>query len=186
MKSYIFIFIASSLLLTACGSSSSNNQSQETRMATNTIEAVNEGPQRMQTSEVKENFEYKGKQYQSHIVRRADESLPMVTNDEQQQFYDNSISLKLTCGGKQLVSRTFTKKDFLHLVDANFAKQAILEGIVFNEANEQGICFAASVGHPESDLYQPIRIVVSANGNLSISLEEDMMEVTSAEEGENS
>ena len=82
--------------------------------------------------------------------------------------------------------KTFTKKDFLHLVDANFAKQAILEGIVFNEANEQGICFAASVGHPESDLYQPIRIVVSANGNLAISLEEDMMEVTSAEEGENS
>ena len=132
MKSYIFIIIASSLMLTACGSSSSNNQSQETRMATNTTEAVNNEPQRMQTSEVKESFTYKGKQYQSHIVRRADESLPMVTNDEQQQFYDNSIALKLSCEGKQLVSRTFTKKDFLHLVDANFAKQAILEGIVFN------------------------------------------------------
>ena len=110
----------------------------------------------------------------------------MVTNDEQQQFYDNSISLKLACEGKQIVSRTFAKKDFLHLIDANFAKQAVLEGIVFNETNEQGICFAASVGHPESDLYQPIRIVVSANGNLTISLEEDMMEVTTSEEGENS
>ena len=186
MKNNIYALIVSSLMLTACGSSSSNNQSQETRMATTTAEAVSEGPQRMQTSEVKENFEYKGKQYQSHIVRRADESLPMVTNDEQQQFYENSIALKLTCEGKQLVSRTFTKKDFLHLVDAHFAQQAILEGIVFNETNEQGICFAASVGHPESDLYQPIRIVISANGNLTISLEEDMMEVTTPAESENS
>lgn len=185
MKNNILIIVIA-LMLTACGSSSSDKQSKETRMATNAIEAVNEEPQRMQTSEVKENFEYKGKQYQSHIVRRADESLPMVTNDEQQQFYDNSISLKLACEGKQIVSRTFAKKDFLHLIDANFAKQAVLEGIVFNETNEQGICFAASVGHPESDLYQPIRIVVSANGNLTISLEEDMMEVTTSEEGENS
>lgn len=186
MKSYIHVLIVSSLMLSACGSSSSNNQSQETRMATTTAEAVNKEPQRMQSSEVKETFEYKGKQYQSHIVRRSDESLPMVTNDEQQQFYDNSISLKLTCEGKQLVSRTFTKKDFLHIVDANFAQQAILEGIVFNTTNEQGICFAASVGHPESDLYQPIRIVVGVTGNLTILLEEDMMEVATSEKSENS
>lgn len=176
MKKYLSVIIVSSFILAACNTAT-NKQPNEMRMVQNSEETINEGPISMQPSEVKESFLYKGKNYQSHIVRRPDESLPIVTNDEHQQFVDNLISVKLSCEGKQILSRTFSKKDFLYLVDDTFAKQAILEGIVFNETNDEGICFAASLGHPESDLYQPIRLVVTASGNLSITLEEELVEL---------
>lgn len=176
MKNILSVLVVSTFLFAAC-SGSAGKQSAETRMAQNSAEPVSKGPISMQLSEVKETFQYKGKNYQSHVVRRPDNALPMVTNDEQQQFVDNVISVKLTCEGKQILSRTFTKKDFLYLVDATFARQAILEGIVFNETNDAGICYAASLGHPESDLYQPIRMVITPSGTLSIALEEELVEL---------
>lgn len=176
MKNFLSVIVVLTFLFAAC-SSSTGKQSAETRMAQNSVETVSKGPISMQPSEVKETFQYKGKNYQSHVVRRPDNTLPLVTNNEQQQFVDNVISVKLTCDGKQILSRTFTKKDFLYLVDAAFAQQAILEGIVFNETSDAGICYAASLGHPESDLYQPIRMVVTPSGTLSIALEEELVEL---------
>ena len=111
-------------------------------------------PQRMQVSDIKETITYKGKEYHSSVVRRPDESLPVVTNEEGDKFVDNRITLRLTCSGKQLIERSFTKESFASVVDARFMKYAILEGIVFNKTTPQGIVYAASVGYPESDLYQ--------------------------------
>lgn len=184
MKNYLSTLLIAACVCTSCGSTS-QKQDNHTRMATTHTEETQKGPQRMQTSEVTEEFEYKGKHYQAYVLRRADDKLPMVTNDEEQQFVDNQISVKLSCQGKNILSKTFTKADFLGLVDAKFAQQAILEGIVFYETNDRGICFAASLGHPESDLYQPIRLTVTPNGQLSLALEEDMMDELKTDESEN-
>lgn len=184
MKHFFSYLLIASCLCTSCGSSS-KKQDSTTRMANAPTENTQQGPQRMQTSEITEEFDYKGKHYQAYVLRIADEALPLVTNDEQQQFVDNRISVKLTCQGKNILSRTFTKADFQGLVDARFAKQAILEGIVFYDTNEQGICLAASLGHPESDLYQPIKLVVTPSGQLSMTLEEDMMDEVTLHESDN-
>jgi hypothetical protein len=58
-----------------------------------------------------------------------------------------------------------------------YLKRSVLEGLVFddvrtNEKNE--ICLAASVSYPMTDLYVPFTLVVSQDGKLSISMDEDM------------
>ena len=40
------------------------------------------GLQRMQVSDSKMSFTYNGKEYHSHVVRRPDDSLPVVTNEQ--------------------------------------------------------------------------------------------------------
>lgn len=139
------------------------------------------GPQRMQVSDVKTTFTYKGKEYQSSVVRRPDETLPVVSVEEEGKYYDNRITLRISCGGKLVVDKVFTKESFASLVDAKFMKYAVLEGLVYSETTDRGIIYAASVGYPQSDLYVPIRLTITADGKISMSKEELMEEYQGGE-----
>lgn len=170
---YFSIGILVCLLAASCYSSTKNDGSKLTEMSAE--QATSSQPQRMQVSNVTEQITLKGNNYQSTVVRRPDESLPMVTNAEGEQFIDNRISLLITTQGKKLVDRVFTKQDFASLLNARFMKYAILEGLVFDHVTESGtIRYAASVAYPQSDLYVPIRITVTPSGQLSIEREEMM------------
>ena len=120
----------------------------------------------------KTSFTYKGKEYQSSVVRRPDDSLPVVINEQGDKFVDNSITLRITSGGKSIVDKVFTKESFASLVDAKFMKHSILEGLVYDKTTPQGIVYAASVCYPQSDLYIPLSITVSADGKISLAKEE--------------
>ena len=128
----------------------------------------------MQVSDVKTTFTYKGKEYRSSVVRQPDESLPVVTDEQGGKFIDNRITLRIMSGGKQVVDKVFTKESFASLVDARFMKYAILEGLVFDQTTPGGMIYAASVCYPQSDLYVPIRLTITADGNISMAKEELM------------
>jgi len=162
-------------LLAACSSQGRGKNGTVEAQAQDTV--VPGAPQRMQVSDVKTTFTYKGKEYQSSVVRRPDESLPVVAVEEGEKFYDNRITLRLSCGGKQVVDKVFTKESFASLVDARFMKYAVLEGLVYDETTAQGIIYAASVGYPQSDLYVPIRLTITPDGKISMAKEELMEEV---------
>ena len=76
-----------------------------------------------------------------------------------------------------MLNKTFTKNDFSSVVDANFLSKSILEGIVYDKTTPQGIVYAASVCYPQTDLYMPLSITITADGKMSIRkvdmLEED-------------
>lgn len=171
---YIWICVAVSLLAACSSQGRSKSESVEAQAQD---AAVPGAPQRMQVSDVKTTFTYKGKEYQSSVVRRPDESLPVVTVEEGEKFYDNRITLRLTCGGRQVVDKVFTKESFASLVDARFMKYAVLEGLVYDKTTVQGIIYAASVGYPQSDLYVPIRLTITPDGKISMAKEELMEEV---------
>lgn len=142
-------------------------------------------PERMQTSNVTEQFTLKDNSYQSTVVRTPDESLPLVTNAEGNKFVDNRITLRIITQGRTLVNRAFTKQDFASLLNARFLKYAILEGLVFDQVTESGLIrYAASVAYPQSDLYVPIRITVTPAGQLTIEREEMMDDAPQNEEQE--
>ena len=58
----------------------------------------------------------------------------------------------------------------------------ILEGIVYDKTTPEGIVYAASVCYPQTDLYVPLSITVTADGKMSIKkvdmLEDDYTEET--------
>ena len=63
----------------------------------------------------------------------------------------------------------------------------MLEGLVYDDvrsAEKKEITLAASVSYPMTDLYIPFVLVVSQDGKLSISKDEDMGEMTFLESSE--
>ena len=111
------------------------------------------------------------------MVRRPDDSLPVVTNEQGEKFVDNRITLRITSGGKSIVNKEFTKESFASLVGAKFLKHSILEGLVYDKNTSKGMVYAASICYPQSDLYIPLSITVSADGKISIAKEELLEEV---------
>ena len=96
-------------LLSACSSQKKEDRGDIQVLMKDSVDA--NGLQRMQVSDSKTSFTYKGKEYQSSVVRRPDDSLPVVINEQGDKFVDNSITLRITSGGKSIVDKVY-KREF--------------------------------------------------------------------------
>ena len=174
-------------ILTGCGSSQKDTKEEQQRMFQ--LESVDEntGLQRMQVSRIKQDIACRGKKFQLSVERTPDDKLPHVKSD-MGLFVDNSIKVKITReNGTALFEKTFTKNDFAAHLPAKYLKRSVLEGLVFDDVrtNEnKELTLAASVSYPMTDLYIPFILVVSQDGKLSISKDEDMGEMTFLKDNE--
>ena len=106
MKTLVYIVTCAVMLsVISCTSRNKGGDDVQVLMKDSTVISA---PQRMQVSDTKVTITYKGREYRSSVVRRPDESLPVVTNEQGERFIDNSIALRITCGGKQIVDKVFT------------------------------------------------------------------------------
>lgn len=171
MKNVFYFWICMAVAaLSACSSPKKENDSEVKVLMKDSVDAA--GLQRMQISDSKTSFTFKGKEYQSRVFRRPDDNLPVVTNEQGDKFIDNRITLRITTGGKSVVDKEFTKESFASLVDARFLKHSILEGVVYDKNTPKGMVYAASICYPQTDLYIPLSITVSADGKISLAKEE--------------
>lgn len=101
-------------------------------------------------------------------------------------FVDNRIVVKIFReNGASLFERSFVKNDFSSYLTTDFLRHSVLEGLVFDDmktAENKQITLAASVSYPMTDLYIPFTIVVSQEGKMSLSKDEDMGELTPIDE----
>lgn len=165
MKRVIYLLLLPMIVaVAACGSKTGKNDAQVLKRDSTDVH----GLQRMQVSRNEVDITFKGKEYHSVIARTPDEDLPHVDSEMGDTYVDNKIVLRLTRGGDQVFNMTFTKSNFASLVGTEFLEKSILEGIVYNKTTSQGIVFAASVCYPQTDLYIPISITVSADGKMSM------------------
>ena len=122
----------------------------------------------LQTISSSTSADFKGRTYTMNVVRKADSSLPVVTDEQGLKYYDNTITLEIMTGGKLFANKVFSKNTFVSYLEPDFIQHAILEGLVFDKVTDYGLMFAASVSYPESDLYVPFHVTVLPNGTLSI------------------
>lgn len=181
MKKLIYLLLLPlAVAVVACGGKNGASNKESVLATQDSVD--DHGLQRMQISKSEIDIKFKGKEYHSLISRTPDESLPHVSNDMGDTYVDNKIVLRLTRGSETVLNKTFTKNDFSSVVDAKFLSKSVLEGIVYDKTTPQGIVYAASVCYPQTDLYVPLSITITADGKMSIAkvdmLEEDFFEET--------
>ena len=181
MKKLIYLLLLPlALAVVACGGKNGSSNKESVLARQDSVDA--HGLQRMQSSKAEIDIKFKGRDYHSLVSRTPDESLPHVSNEMGDTYVDNKIVLRITQGSENVLNKTFTKNDFSSVVDAKFLSKSILEGIVYDKTTPEGIVYAASVCYPQTDLYVPLSITVTADGKMSIKkvdmLEDDYTEET--------
>lgn len=155
------------LTVVACG----GKKKSEDIIAQRVVKAAPKGPVSMQDYVDNRDVSWIGKNYHVAIHRFATDSLPMVKDENGQQYVDNLITLAITrSDGSMFYSHTFKKSDFKQYLDADYNETGILEGLVFDKSDGDWLVFAASVSHPQDeDEYIPMVVRLSRMGHLSIS-----------------
>ncbi|WP_321332556.1 DUF4738 domain-containing protein [uncultured Bacteroides sp.] len=156
----------------ACSAKKDDQKEARLVLVQDSIDA--RGLQRMPVSKSEQNIKYKGKEYHYSLSCTPDESLPHVASELGDVYVDNQIVLKLTRGNESVFNKTFTKNSFVSVVDEDFLSKSILEGMVYDKTTPQGIVFAASVSYPQTDLYVPVSITITADGKMSMVKDEQM------------
>lgn len=153
---------------TACGGKEEKATSIEERAYQLDVDKET-GVQKMQPSTSQGNAVVNGAEYHYTIVRTPSDTQKRVKDEHGVLFMDNVIDVKITRNGNQAVlDKQFTKETFAQHVDGSFLSHAILEGLVFDEAKEGKLLFAASVCYPQTDIFIPLRVTVAPNGSMHI------------------
>jgi len=169
MKRSLYIILCLSLIvLTSCNGRSTKKDPDNYVVESIQEDEISSEIHELQTISASAQADFKGRTYDMKVVRRPDSTLPVVTDVQGQKYYDNTITLEVSTGGKLFANKIFNKNTFASYLEADFLKHSILEGLVFDKVTDDGLMFAASVSYPESDLYVPFHVLVLPNGSLSI------------------
>ena len=180
----LIVCLIASLLL---GCSEKKQRQTEEQRQIFQIDSVDEntGIQRMQVMHIDQEILCKGKKYRLVIDRKPTDDLPVVKS-EMGTFADNRITVKIIReNGASLFTKSFVKSDFSAYLTSDFLQHSVLEGLVYDDVktgNNNEITLAASISYPMTDLYIPFTLVISQDGKLSLSKDEDMGEFTPMDE----
>ena len=113
--------------------------------------------------------------YAYDIVRLASDSLPMVKDDMDDFYADNTIALSIRKDGNTYFQRTFTKATFASSISETDYAASILDGIRFVKAEAgQGLTFSFAVSYPESDMSILFLLTVADDGTFSFVKNENL------------
>ncbi|MFW5509381.1 MAG: DUF4738 domain-containing protein [Prevotella sp.] len=108
-------------------------------------------------------FQWLGAKYKAVVVRKADTSLPVATDDEGKKYYDNQIEVKiLRADGSIFFSHVFTKGDFEESLEERTKRNGVLYSLIFVKAEMS------------SDDYVTFTVKVSRMGALSVSKDQQL------------
>ena len=167
MKPLIRIMMAAALVLTTAGCG--EKKKSDDIIAPKPEAPKLQAPVRMQDYRQATDVKWLGKKYQVEVIRTPDDSLRMVKDETGQKFVDNRISLRIIrADGSVFFKRSFTKAAFESLLDDDYRRTGILEGLVYDRVEGNNLFFAASVCHPQTDEYIPLVLTVSNFGDVGI------------------
>jgi hypothetical protein len=181
MKHILTLVVVAAVILfvTACGEKKQSNNIITHRV----VKKAPSEPIKMPAYTDERSVEWIGKTYVVTIHREPCDSLSAVQDGSGQKFIDNKFVLSVSrADGSVFFTRDFTKQSFLKHLDEDYRKTGILEGFVFDRAEGDNLYFGVSVGHPQTDEYIPLVVVLSRMGHLSVSVD-TQMDTNNAENG---
>lgn len=149
---------------------------EDTKPSDTVLEQMQEvdGIRRTPESTLTGKVEYRGLPYEYTIQRVPDTDLPTVQDEDGHKYYDNKISVLVKRDGGEFYNHTFHKESFHSYLDDDFLTRGILEGLVFDKVEADGLHFAASVSYPMSDMYIPLVVILDADGGITIKQDTNM------------
>ena len=169
MKAMIRIMMAAALIMLA---GCSEKKKHDDIIATKPEAPKPKAPVKMQDYRQATGIKWLGKNYQVEVMRTPDDSLRMVKDETGQKFVDNRVQLRIIrSDGSVFFKRSFTKAAFENLLDDDYRRTGILEGLVYDRVEGNNVIFAASVCHPQTDEYIPLVVTVSNFGDVGIKLD---------------
>lgn len=174
MKKQLISLLMFSLVLCAC-----NKKTQSTESATTNEKPKTEAENilhRLPTLHVEDTVKSGSNVYALMINREACDSLGIVTDEMGYRYADNLLNISVKKNDAVLFNRTFKKKDFLHLLDAEFAKHSILDGCRFLQVHEGMVTFSLAVSYPDSDMSRPFKLNIGPDGSYMIVKNDDLEE----------
>lgn len=150
MKKSIFIIslgISALALTSSCGNKDNKAGINADSLSQNSTSTPRESEGDMQRTY---SAKLQGDNYEITISRKTDKRLPTVKDDLDYEFYDNSVTVRIDCNGKEFYSKTFTKEAFKGFLPNADYEKCVLNGMAYDEDNSGGgdICIAAMVGQP--------------------------------------
>ena len=167
----IVFFSVLAMLVASCGEKKKHDDIIAPKVEKPKLQA----PVRMQDYNQTTDVKWLNKNYQVVVNRTPDDSLRMVKDETGQKYVDNRISLRIIrADGSVFFSKSFTKAAFESLLNDDYRKTGILEGLVFDKVEGNNLFFAASVCHPQTDEYIPMVVSVSNLGDVGIKLDKQL------------
>ncbi|KAA6345922.1 hypothetical protein EZS27_006562 [termite gut metagenome] len=177
---YFTIWFAIIFLLLACTNGAPENETKQLKIIY--INSDSPGERRAEVFQDTQSITLDNTEYNSHITRTPNDSLPYVTDKDGVTYVDNAITLRITRGDVPIFNRTFTKNSFASLVNDEFLREATLEGMVYDKTTPEGIKYAVSLCYPQTDLYMPISVIIDTHGRMMVIQAEEIPEETTHEE----
>ncbi|MBR4534662.1 MAG: DUF4738 domain-containing protein [Bacteroidaceae bacterium] len=155
------------MTLSSCKGKSTTSQDASPAGEFETEDVQSGSIQCMRSYDYTDTLTVNGHCYEYTIHREADESLPMVTDDEGVNYADNRYTLTILRDGQSCFDRQFTKANFASYLTPEFRERGILDGMMCDRSLP-GLCFALSVTLPQSDMVEPLLLRIDPAGGLVI------------------
>ena len=170
-------------MITACGGNKSNaDQAQQ-----DSLSAAQQANTPYADASQTNQYEAKlgGNTYKITISRAADKTLPIVTDEQGNKFYDNRVNVVITCNGNAFFNKSYTKDSFNDFLVSKADKQGtVLLGMAYDseKSNNQVIHLGAQVGQVGIEEGPAFSIEIPLNGGAS-SIVRDNNQDTTGDDG---
>lgn len=171
---YASVFIALGVLVL---SSCEEKKKTQDIIAPKPVVKAPSGPVKMQGYNHSEKVEWGGRAFTVSINRVVDDSAPVFSDESNNKYYENKITLVVkSSDGSEFFRREFTKQSFSQIIDNTYLSKSTILGLAVDHVDAHSVVFVASVGCPDqlSDDFIPINLTLSDSGSLSMKKGDDI------------
>ena len=170
--------VCGSWLCSACGSGDKDAQQADSTVVV-AAQQTNQPQTNVRCPELLDTLRIGASVYACQILTSADETLPVFVDNQEQEFYHNRVTIRVTRDGQEVISRSFVKDDFSKYCVASTRQDfdaRMLKGMSLNsEASDAGrLCFWAVVGWCGEG--PTFRVYIQPGSN-QVSIEQDFSSV---------
>ena len=181
MKQIPFLLMAvacGSWLFSACGSSDKDAK-QADSTAVVAAQQTNKPQTNARCPELIDTLRVGASVYACQILTEPDATLPIFVDNQDQEFYQNRVTIRVTRDGQEVIARSFVKDDFSKYCVASTRQDfdaGMLDGMSLNrEGSDAGrLCFWAVVGWCGEG--PTFRVYIQPGSN-QVSIEQDFSSV---------